>query len=250
MLLNFIRPIHIKELDSNIPMIDCAYVINLDARTDKWNRLSDIFNKMKIHANRFSAIDGLTITATDKIAMSAPNLCTLTGPELGCLLSHLSVLADASKRNFDRIIVWEDDIEFLEEINILPALINQLEKIDSQWDILYTDTNSRSPEGGYITAWEPCPRTGQHLPTANEMLKRTPINKDLQKIWCRYGAYSMIISRLGIRKILDYFAKVSAWVPYDWDLHYIPGLREYAPTSDIISNLRQGFSSDIRSVKS
>lgn len=244
-LVKYLKPIEVTEYDSGIPMVECIYVINLDFRTDKWQRLAAIFDQKRLRANRMSAVVGRELTQEMKADMSGPYPVNLHGGEIGCLLSHISVLKDAYERGFNLIWVCEDDIEFLEDESIIPEFLTDLSKIDPKWDIFYTDTNCRRPSDGYYAPWMTNPRPDQKIPSFAYFNTRTPVGHDLQRIRTRFGTTSMIITRGGMQKILDYFTHVYLWCPIDWDLHYIPGIREYAPTRDVITNFRDDLPSDI-----
>lgn len=244
-IVKHLKPVTTTEFDSGIPFVDSVYVINLDSRTDKWHRIRDIFAGKGINVNRMSAVEGWLITEEVKKELAGPYPVNLYGAEIGCFLSHLSILKEAYDRGFNLIWVCEDDLEFLEDESQIPLMIENLNNIDPNWDILYTDTNCRNPYDGYYAPWMTNPRPDQTVPPFNYLNRRTPVGHDLQRIRTRFGTTSMLISKRGIKKILDYFSHVYMWCAIDWDLHYIPGIREYAPTRDIITNLRNGFISDI-----
>lgn len=244
-IANYLAPINVSEFDSGVEHIDCIYVINLDYRTDKWNRLVPIFEKMNMKVNRMSAVIGNLLSNEDKDAMSGKYPVSLSGAEIGCLLSHLSIINDAHERDFNIIWICEDDIEFVEDVSIIPKIIENLTAIDPNWDILYTDSNCRNPDDGYYYPISVDPRPDQVTPSFDFMNKRTSIDADLMRIRIRYGTTSMIISRKGIEKILNYFTHVYLWCPIDHDIHYIPRLKEYALKRDAITNLRRGFPGDI-----
>lgn len=244
-LVEYLKPVEVTNFDSGVPFINCIYVINIDYRKDKWERLLPMFEKMNVRVNRMSAVIGKDLTDADKQAMFGDSPVTLSGPEIGCLLSHISIIKDAKERNFDVIWICEDDLEFNEPVDILPGYIKKLNEIDPEWDILYTDTNCRDPYDWYYYPLSTNPRPGQHLPSFHFMNKRTPVAEGLERIRIRYGTTSMVISKSGIKKILNYFSHIYLWVPYDWDLHYIPRIKEYGITRDAITNLRQGIAGDI-----
>jgi len=52
----------------------------------------------------------------------------------------------------------------------------------------------------------------------------------------RYGAYSMIVSKKGIQKILNYFDKNRFYTPYDIDIHFIPKINEYICNEEIVTH--------------
>ena len=58
--------------------------------------------------------------------------------------------------------------------------------------------------------------------------KRKAISQNIMKIHARHGTHSMIISKKGIIKLLDYFTHVYLWGPIDNDMHYIHDLKEYS----------------------
>lgn len=53
----------------------------------------------------------------------------------------------------------------------------------------------------------------------------------------RYGAYSLIIRRSGIEKILNYFKTYRIYLPYDMDFWLAPDLKMYAVNKDIVTHL-------------
>ena len=136
----------------------------------------------------------------------------------------------------------EDDVEFVEDPRQLSDFLTQLSHWDPDWDVFYTDTDFRDENNGYIrslsTDFPPSMKDNQVL----DFTERININDDLMQIRSRFGTYSMLISRNGIRKILDYFTTHPFWTAIDIEIHYIPTLREYACRRDIVSNLRHSWS--------
>ncbi len=244
-LKNYLKAAEITENESGVPYIDCIYVINLDHREDRWNRLLPLFEKMGVKANRFSAVLGRNITPAQKHEMFGPYPIRLTGPEIGVILSYVSIVNDAYERGFNRVWIMEDDVEFLEEAGILPRFIENLTAIDKDWDVLYTDTNCRNPYDGYYypDSWKPRPE--QTLLPFHIQTQRIPVGSDLERMGTRYGMTSVILSRSGLEKIYNYFQHIYLWCPIDWDIHYIPNIREYGITRDAITNARNGLGSDI-----
>ncbi len=244
---NFLKPIEITEHTSGIALIDCIYVINLDRRTDRWDHMKAIFKKVGVKANRVSAIDGRKLTESQKQQMFGPYPVRLLGPQIGCLLSHLSVINDAYIRGFNAVWIVEDDLEFLENPSIIPSFIENLTHLDKSWDILYTDTNSRNAVLPYTHygASDWVPRPGQTLPQFKSQKKRTPLGSDLERLGLRYGMYSYILSRSGIEKIYNYFLHIYLWCPIDCDIHFIPNIKEYGITRDAITHLKNGLGSDV-----
>lgn len=107
---------------------DKIYCINLDKREDRWNNVKNQFETHNINVQRFSAIDGKTLDFNQHISPGA----------FGCLMSHLKILKDASEKNYNRILITEDDVEFCDDLN---STFFEYEKQLPNWDILYLGAN-------------------------------------------------------------------------------------------------------------
>lgn len=242
-IVKYLKPIEVIEFESGLELVDCVYVINLDERPEKWNRMKALFDKEGINLNRVSAINGFKLSHKDKKALSGLYKVRLTGGQIGCFLSHISVIKDAYERGYNLIWILEDDVEILEDIKQIPNYLINLSKIDPEWDIFYTDTNMRNSKGYYYSRILD-PRPGQQLKPLSYYLKRSKKSSDIMQIRYRYGTHSYLFSRKGMKKVLDYFTHVYLWSPLDWDIHYIPGILEYSTTKDVVSNPRKAKYSD------
>jgi glycosyl transferase family 25 len=105
------------------------YCINLDKRTDRWEKfLAEIKQINLENVNRFSAIDGNNII----------NGTNLLNGELGVLLSHYELIKLAKEKNFDNILILEDDVVFTHTAS---KLDEYMEKIPQNWDFIYFGGN-------------------------------------------------------------------------------------------------------------
>ena len=232
---------------SGLELIDCIYVINLDERVEKWKLTQETLNHHGLNPSRFSAINGWKFSKLIKRELFGPYQVKLIGGQIGCLLSHLSVIQDAKKRGFSLVWIMEDDIDVLENPKALENLIWELSAHDPEWDILFTDQNCKDRQGNAITYVEVVARPDQpHFPLAYYR-ERIIINSQLEEIHQRAGLYSYIVSERGIRKILDYFSHVYLWSPIDIDIFYIPGIKTYGTRREIISHQWQSPISDTQS---
>lgn len=233
--------------NSGMPLVDCIYVINLDRRPEKWQRIEALLEQRGLSACRFSAVDGATLTDEDQIRLAGDYPVRMLRGEVGCLLSHVSVLKDALDKGYKLIWVMEDDIEFVEDPRQLPELIKTLKKIDADWDVLYTDIDSKNSEGITVPAVDVDFRPDRlsNFP-AEYYQQRTAVSSDLMHIGQRYGMYSLLISRKGMKKIYKYFSHVYLWSAIDIDIHYIPTIRQYSTTRDIVSIWYQSPFSDTK----
>lgn len=236
-IFSYLSPIEGVATPSGLEPVDCLYVINLEERRERWARTYRACKLFGLNPSRFAAVNGWLLPKEALEELFFPHPPRLRGGEVGCLLSHLSILTDAKERGFDIIWVVEDDIEFLGDPQLLAAILSELESLDPDWDILYTDVDFRCPDGSYLlsTGSDFRPEGSPH--DAKYFTERFILSEELMRIRGRFGTYSMIISKRGVEKILDYFRSRSLWTPIDVDIHYISGIREYSTRRNIVSNI-------------
>ncbi len=256
----------------SIAPIDYIYMISLDQRPEKFAASSMQLQQYGLVPFRFSAINGwdlsvqtlnrLGVKLLDPIAnkifmgkvyreidgIEHKNIEFITDPDLtyfctgitrgaiGCLLSHLSVLQDAYRSNYQTIWVMEDDIQVLDDLRQLSSLIVELDQIDPDWDILFTDPDSKDPSGNPV----PCRALAMRpdltiLPLSHYLRASYPITQNISRIGIRYGSYSMILRRSGIKKILDYYSQHAIFLPYDCDYWLIPSIRMYGLNHSLVT---------------
>jgi len=103
------------------------YCINLNYRTDKWKACLEQFEKIGIHnrVERFEAI---------KFEGSHPYVNIRSA---GCFASHRAAINLIKERNLNNALIFEDDVEFVNDVNKhLSLSLNELKKQNS-WDIFY-----------------------------------------------------------------------------------------------------------------
>lgn len=232
---NYLVGVDIKNSVSGINKVDCVYVINLEHRSQKWIETRDVFNFYGIHPNRVTAINGWTLSKEDQQVLCGNYSLRLRGGQIGCILSHLSTLQDAFRRGYRVIWVCEDDIQICENPHQLNDLISTLSEIDPEWDILYTDRDSRNRSGEIVLSVTSDFRPDFPHKNLNYYIRREVVNKDLIKINQRFGAYSLILSKRGVEKILRHFIDNYLWTAYDIDIHYTPEIRQYCISRDLVS---------------
>ena len=233
-IVKYLVPIEITEFSSGLPPIDCIYVINLDERPEKWQRMQELLEQRNLKVNRVTAVNGWKISDTVRDEVSGAYSKRMKNGHLGCFLSHVSVLRNSFNNHHDCIWIMEDDVDFKEDVSQIPHLLKQLTEIDPEWDVFYTDVDSRTPKGEHIRPYDAKLRPDQPLISLTELNDRTLITPDLMKLGQRYGLYSYVLSKKGIQKLLDYFTHVYLWSPIDVDIHRVPTIREYSITRDII----------------
>ena len=230
--------VELEHLNSGLKGIDCIYVINLKKRPEKWEASLTHLNQFGLTPNRVDAVDGWKIPESQLQRLIGPYNEWMNPGKVGCFLSHLSVLKDAINRDFEMIWVMEDDIEVVKHPKEMIRLIAQLNKIDPLWDILYTDLDTRCPDGNdfrptlreidWRNPYVRLNRKRNHFP-------RSQVSKEIQKAGFRWGMYSMIVSKRGVQKIYNELIRRPLWTPYDHIVHYVRGIREYSSIQRVVT---------------
>lgn len=114
---------------------DKIYCINLDRRPDRWEECCEIFNKIGLEVERFSACDGQLIdTGYGKVYNG----------ELGGTITHTRLLRKIKDENLDKVLIFEDDIEFCEDF--FSKFEKSLTQLPDDWDLFFFGGNHT---GGY-----------------------------------------------------------------------------------------------------
>lgn len=258
--------------------IDFIYLINLDPRPEKWMKCLNELTPYHIYPYRFSAVNGweLSLEAINQLGVKyseqfdSPLWGTSYLPEgdfephheimhvigrtyfchcmsrgaIGIALSHLSILQDAYDEGYETIWVMEDDIEVIQNPHLLSDLIVRLDQVVGKngWDILFTDRDTKGQDGNYVVCYDTAKRP-DFVPLDKERLRfRSEINADFRRIGTRYGAYSMIIRRSGMKKILDFYKEHNLFLPYDMEYYFPQNILFYTVMSDVVSTQPRAFS--------
>ena len=167
----FVYLIHIKKnKKENFTQLCKIYFINLDENIDRWNKLS--------HKNiiRFPAINGKKIDKNklikDKIISSKNNLKL---GQIGCALSHISVLKLIQKQDEQYGLILEDDVIIPDNFSV-----NQL-KLPNNFDLLFL--------GG-------CNIKGEKI--SENLIKPTKIDGTYNLCW-----HAVLVNKNSVQKILD-----------------------------------------------
>lgn len=275
----FLKPIQGKSEGHSYHEIDFIYMINLDERPEKFAITSEALKNHGISPFRFSAVNGWKLSVSDinqlglqfsEFPYQEKFIGTvfryINGSELktnelieepnttyfylgiprgaiGIILSHLSILQDAYQSGYNTIWVMEDDVQILDDPSKIPNLIRELNQIDPQWDILFTDPNTKNKKGERVPCEAICLRPNfQNEPLSSFLAKSYRVTDDLSRIGMRYGAYSMILRRSAIVKILDFYKKYGLFLPYDLDFWLIPDLKMYCLNYDVVSTIPDALS--------
>jgi len=258
--------------------VDFIYMINLDQRPEKFLSCTDQLHPYGIYPYRFSAVNGWELSLEDinnlgvkyepwmrqglwgtsylpedggqphHEVLQVPGQtyfchCMARGP-IGIVLSHLSVLQDAYDSGYETIWVMEDDIQILQDPHLISRLITRLDSFVGRknWDILFTDRDTKDQNGNYVPCLGYAYRPNYYPPNPERFAKRTPLGNDFMKIGARYGTYSMIVRRQGMKKILDFIKGHQIFLPFDMDFYQIPTVNIYTVINDVVSTQPQALS--------
>lgn len=256
-----------KENFNQIDGIDFIYVINLDKRPEKWANTLFQFKKYNLKPYRFSAVNGweLSLEAVNDLGLvyrpgMTPLMATsfvevekkiLQNPQfmscydrsyfgfgtflghIGCTYSHLSVLYDAYESGFQTVWICEDDVILQEDPHQLPFLLKELDSIvgHSEWDLLFTDPDMYVKTSGIPK--RPNLDCSAVYRYSKKFTDNSLIHPHFKSVPSRYGAYSMILKRSGMVKILNYFIKEKMFHPFDVEIHMVPNLKKFGLTFDL-----------------
>jgi len=171
---------------------------------------------------------------------------SLSRGAIGCLLSHLSVLQDAYDANYATIWVLEDDVRIASDPREISSLIKKLDELAPGWDIFFTDPDIHAASGARSYCEGIQPRPNVYTLPLESYRQRTQIDSDIVKLGIRFGSHSMVIRRSGIEKLLHYFKKYKLFFPYDMEYYFPEGIKLYACTRDIVTNISGGESDNAR----
>lgn len=256
--------------------IDFIYMINLDQRPEKYERSFDQLAPYGIIPYRFSAVNGweLTLEAINDVGIKyepwmRQNLMgTCYLPEnsgqpqhevinvigrnyfchcmsrgaIGICLSHISILKDAFDSGYEAIWVMEDDIEVMKNPHLLSEMIDLLDQQvgKGNWDFLFTDFDTKNNNGEYVPCTGAAFRPNFLFMDSQKFIRRFDISPQFRKIGARYGAYSMIVRRSGMEKMLN-FLRNGIFLPYDME-YTLPDINMYTVRDDIVSTQPNAFS--------
>lgn len=241
---HYLRPFTINEEPSGVTHVDCIYLINLQRRPERLCRMQELFARYNLNVQHFNAVDGLHLSKQVKKTLFGSYPIRMTSGAIGCLLSHLSILQNALEHGFKRIWIMEDDVRFCEDPKVLSTFLEELEKIDADWDILYTDLYSKNIFGQMPLPVAPEFRPGQTPIPLSTYHQRVPVGSNFFRIVQRLGTWSMLLSHKGMQKILDYYRHVYLWSPYDVDLYYAEDLHVYTTSREIVTHIIENRTSD------
>jgi hypothetical protein len=261
------RPFH------SIVGIDYIYVINAKKDLPLFRDLKKRFSKFEIVPYRFNAVEASNLTyktllnvgyrtrgAIDfeatEVTRCGKNTVFQTGvisdPKavyfhkcmtLGAIarnLDFLSAIYDAYKAKYKVAWIMTDKIRILVDPNILTGYIVEIGDHDQRWDVLYTDMGSRDKNAKHFTDFVQPMRPDVEFNDAEYYLSRKKDEEDpsyiATRVGLRRGAESFLVSRSGMKKILDYYHRHRFFTPFDVEIQLIDGLRSYELSREVVTD--------------
>ena len=208
---------------ARLPGIDAIYVINLDARKDRWDSLMAAEPGLEAMADRVSAVNGRALGMTAEIYhLFTNNIFKWKKSVIGCSLSHIDVWRRVAALPAGSVVlVLEDDVRF--RPGWRDRLADGLAAVPADADLLYL---------------------GGVLPLNLDLLKKlnNPVNPfwsniltntsfyDVPSELFHFCAYSYILTQRGANKLMSFVSNTDVRVNLACDLligHPMIGLVKY-----------------------
>lgn len=142
--------LYIKDIihRSNKLFMDKIFIINLQRRADRWEKVTKMLNSYSLEYSRWEAIDSKTFQLNGKIReLFHNNNFESERSIMACALSHIELWRYlAASVVYNKIMVFEDDIEFRPDFQKnWENCYKQVIIIDPDWDIIYLGGDSKNP---------------------------------------------------------------------------------------------------------
>ena len=238
--------------------IDKMFVINLDEKTD---RLEHFLKQCNVHnipddkIERFSAVNGKTHSFTKEefkmfsnVDFNVKILTPLIVKKklMGNQLSHFNILLEMKKRNYNNIIIVQDDVvfkkRFVEYIDLL------MKDIPTNAEII----NISMHEKAHHNYFEP-------YDLSNETIDNNFIDQQITefvysyKIWNSSSSYRVnpaslayIVTKQGCDNLLNYFSNNGFHYSTDWNYNlYLQNKNIFYGSKYILATGNNSFPSDV-----
>lgn len=162
------------------------YVINLDRRPDRYQQVSDEFNKIGAIVERIPGIDGKTLSTSRR---------GMRQGAYALLLKHIELIKNASINKYENIIIFEDDVSFVPDFN--KKFNEKIKYLPDDWDLFYLGGNHILHVDGFklITGNKNFKITKETYKNLNHELARTPCTYCAHALGIRSKIYDAIIER-------------------------------------------------------
>ena len=214
-------------LGACVPSEQNIYVINLDRTPDRYKKVKEKFDKQKVHCIRFSAIDGYKLDFQNvdtkqflsseqkknfakyvwknrpakynvflngrKLMQIIVDKVRFSLGEVGVACSHREIWKKVIENDYDKVIIFEDDIAPGEDFK--KRLNEYLNDLPDDWDIAYLGVGRRGNKYGYFICVGSIFRDIDNVEGHPFVAKIQPTN-------LVYGMYGYAINKRGAKKLL------------------------------------------------
>ena len=261
----------IEEAGHQIEGVDFIYLINSDNDPEKLEAAIDQLRPYGINPYRFSAMNGWALTLEEindlgvkfeegmrddllgtcypfnangwvheRISVPGRTYFSyrMTRGVIARLLTHLSILQDAFDSGYATVWIMEDDLFVVRDPRLMSGYLEALDALVGAdgWDILYTDQDTiDGATGASVPCLSYAARPNFTPQDPGRCAKRVAISEDFRQVGARYGAYSYLIRRSGMEKILNFFKKYALFLPIDRELPLPDDIRLFTVTQDVVS---------------
>jgi glycosyl transferase family 25 len=182
---------------------DHIYCINLDKRKDRWEEVQKEFESVGIadKVQRFSAIEN-------------------TDGRVGVIQSNLALIKMAKENNWDNIMVFEDDVKFINNpLENLQLAIDQIGR--TPWSMFYLGAN-----------------------THEKLMKFKP---NLIILKNAFAVHSVVYNKVGFNKFINKFEGLNAIKNFDdildvWLAKEVQAKHTVLMVNPIITTQRESYS--------
>lgn len=128
---------------------DKIYLINLDKRTDRLEKCNEEFTKICSTFTRVSAIDGSTLGL---VLDNNNGAVRWNSGAYALVKTTINILQDAIDNNYQRILIFEDDIEFTPLFNII--FQDYIDTLPEKYDLAFFGITHTGCPNMYNTHWD------------------------------------------------------------------------------------------------
>lgn len=134
---------------------DNIYLVNLKRRPERLAKMQAVFRFMGIEFELFEAVDGERLPMSELAKLKfIPEYQDpfykrpMKKGEIGCFLSHHRIWEDVLKKQYGRVLVFEDDVRFVQDgLAVLEETVEDIMKTRMDWDFIYLGRKKMSPHG-------------------------------------------------------------------------------------------------------
>lgn len=214
------RYVHVFPKQRDLMGFDEIFLINLQRRTDRRDRMLYSLNELEIDVKVVHAVDGNALNSSDIKILGVDLLPgyydpfsgrTLTKGEVGCFLSHYYIWKEIVDMQMDKALVFEDDVRFQANFKRrVLRLMEEVEQTELDWDMIYLGRKQVNP--------------GDEEPVENVH----------NLVWAGYSYWTLsyAISLQGAQKLLN-AEPLSKMLPVD---EFLPIMYDKHPNEDYKSH--------------